>query len=56
MALNSMHHSEAVASTLHSEGGFGRTLFNIAIGAAIVAGGIYVLFHGFPAFDPLLHR
>ncbi len=43
MGLNSP--SQALESRFNSQGGFGRTLFNIAVGSAIVVGGIWLLFH-----------
>jgi len=44
--MNTLQHNpQALESRLNSEGGVGRTLFNVAAGTAIVVGGIWLLFH-----------
>lgn len=46
MGLNSPHHSEALASSRHSEGGLGRAAVNVLVGAAIITFGLYLILHG----------
>ncbi len=46
-------HTEGPLQSLHSASEtFKRTAWNIAVGSAIVVGGLYLLFHGIPGITP----